>query len=87
MKAVVFHEFGGLDVLRVEDVDDPQAGAGQVVLDGPASALNHLDVDMRRACPASPSSSRTSSGSRSSAVAEVGEGVDGWQQGDRVMVF
>ena len=47
MKAVVFHEFGGLDVLQLEDVDDPQAGAGEVVLDVTASALNHLDVDIR----------------------------------------
>ena len=68
MKAVVFHEFGGLDVLQLEDVDDPKAGAGEVVLDVAASALNHLDVDIGRACPASRSSSRTSSASRSSAV-------------------
>ena len=47
MKAVVFHEFGGLDVLQLEEVDDPKAGPGEVVLDVAASALNHLDVDIR----------------------------------------
>ena len=47
MKAVVFHEFGGLDVLQVEDVDDPKPGPGEVVLDVTACALNHLDVDIR----------------------------------------
>ena len=26
MKAVVFHEFGGLDVLQLEEVPDPQPG-------------------------------------------------------------
>ena len=38
VKAVVFHEFGGLDVLRLEEVDDPQPGPGEVVLDVAASA-------------------------------------------------
>ena len=47
MKAVLFHEFGGLDVLQVEEVDDPQPGAGEVLIDITASALNHLDVDVR----------------------------------------
>ena len=30
MKAVVFHEFGGLDVLRLEEVPDPEPGPGEV---------------------------------------------------------
>ena len=69
MKAVVFHEFGGLDVLRLEEVDDPKAGAGEVVLDVAASALNHLDVDIQRGHIALPDrASRTSSASRSSAA-------------------
>ena len=33
MKAVVFHEFGGVDVLVVEEVDDPRPGPGDVVVD------------------------------------------------------
>ena len=47
MKAVVFHEFGGLDVLRVEELPDPEPGRGEVLVDITASALNHLDVDVR----------------------------------------
>jgi NADPH:quinone reductase-like Zn-dependent oxidoreductase len=47
VKAVLFHEFGGLDVLKVEEVDDPQPGVGEVLIDIAASALNHLDVDIR----------------------------------------
>jgi hypothetical protein len=47
VKAVLFHEFGGLDVLQVEEVDDPQPGAGEVLIEITASALNHLDVDIR----------------------------------------
>ena len=47
MKAVLFHEFGGLDVLQVEEVADPEPGAGEVLIDVSAGALNHLDVDIR----------------------------------------
>ena len=47
MKAVVFHEFGGLDVLRSRSVPDPSPGPGEVLIDIGACALNHLDVDVR----------------------------------------
>ena len=47
MKAVVFHEFGGLDCLQLEDVPDPKPGSGEVLIDIGAAALNHLDVDVR----------------------------------------
>src|SRR5439155_20301092 len=47
MKAVRFHEFGGVDVLRVEEVDDPSAGPGEVLVRIRAAGLNHLDVDVR----------------------------------------
>jgi NADPH:quinone reductase-like Zn-dependent oxidoreductase len=88
VKAVVFHEFGGLDVLRVEDVEDPQAGPGQVVLDVAASALNHLDVDIREGISRFPIELPHILGVEVvGRVAEVGEGVTGWQQGDRAMVF
>lgn len=47
LKAVVFHEFGGLDVLRLEGVAAPQPGPGEVALDVAASALNQPDADVR----------------------------------------
>ena len=88
MKAVVFHEFGGLDVLQVEDVDDPKAGPGEVVLDVAASALNHLDVDIREGISRFPIELPHILGVEVvGRVAEVGEGVNGWQHGDRAMVF
>ena len=88
MKAVVFHEFGGLDVLQLEDVDDPKAGAGEVVLDVTASALNHLDVDIREGVSRFPIELPHILGVEVvGRVAEIGEGVTGWQEGDRAMVF
>ena len=48
MKAVVIREFGGPDVLRLEDVPDPVPGPGDVVVQVYAVSVNRvLDVAMR----------------------------------------
>jgi len=47
MKAVRFHEFGGPEVLRYEDVEQPTPGAGQVRVRVAASAFNAADDGMR----------------------------------------
>lgn len=88
MKAVVFHEFGGVDVLRLEDVPDPEPGSGQVLVDITASALNHLDVDIREGVSRFPVEPPFIPGVEVvGRIAALGEGVDGWQVGDRVMVL
>ena len=88
MKAVVFHEFGGLDVLRVEDVPDPEPAPGEVVIDITASALNHLDVDIREGISRFPVEPPFILGVEPAGrIAEVGDGVEGWQAGDRVLPY
>src|SRR4051812_31366414 len=47
MKAIRFHEHGGPEVLRLDELSDLAPGPGQVRLRVRASALNHLDVDIR----------------------------------------
>jgi NADPH:quinone reductase-like Zn-dependent oxidoreductase len=47
MKAVQFHETGGAEVLRYEEVPDPVPGPGEAVVRVRAAALNHLDVFLR----------------------------------------
>jgi NADPH:quinone reductase-like Zn-dependent oxidoreductase len=47
MKAVRFHEHGGIEVLRVEEVADPMIGPGEVLVRVRACALNHLDLWQR----------------------------------------
>jgi NADPH:quinone reductase-like Zn-dependent oxidoreductase len=44
MKAVRFHEYGGAEVLRYEDVPDPVISEGEVLVRVKACALNHLDI-------------------------------------------
>jgi NADPH:quinone reductase-like Zn-dependent oxidoreductase len=48
VKAVRFHEHGGLDVLRYETVPDPIPRPGWAVVRVRACALNHLDLFQRR---------------------------------------
>ena len=51
MKAVRFHQHGAPDVLRYEDVPEPVASPGEVLVRVRACALNHLDIWERRGIP------------------------------------
>lgn len=85
MRAVRFHEFGHSDVLRVEEVDDPVAGPGQVTIRIRAAALNHLDVDVREGISRFPVAFPHTPGVElAGEIEQVGEGVEGWSPGDRV---
>ena len=49
MRAIVVHEGGGPDVLKLEEVPDPAADAGQVLVRVEAAAVNHFDLNQRAA--------------------------------------
>jgi NADPH:quinone reductase-like Zn-dependent oxidoreductase len=51
MKAVVFNEHGGPEVLRHTEVEDPRIKANEVMVEVRACALNHLDVWARGGLP------------------------------------
>ena len=48
MKAIRVHEFGGPEVLKLDDVPDLPAGAGQVVVRVKAAGVNPYDTYMRQ---------------------------------------
>ena len=54
MKAIRIHEDGAPDVLRYEDVPDPVAGPGEVLISLRAASLNHLDLWVRKGLPSVP---------------------------------
>jgi zinc-binding alcohol dehydrogenase/oxidoreductase len=54
MRAVRIHEDGGPEVLVLEEAPDPVAGPGEVLVRLHASALNHLDVWIRKGLPSVP---------------------------------
>jgi NADPH2:quinone reductase len=83
MKAILIETFGGPEVLRLADVPDPQAGKGQIRARVEAAGVNFIDVYHRtglypNALPFVP-------GQEGAGVVEqVGEGVVGLREGDRV---
>ena len=85
MKAVRIHEDGGPDVLVLEDVPDPEAGAGEVLVELRAAALNHLDVWIRRGLPSVPKP-RILGADGAGVVAALGAGVAGFEIGERVVI-
>ena len=88
MQAVVFHEFGHSDVLRLEELPDPEPGLGEVLVDVTATALNHLDVDVREGTSRFPIELPHVPGVEPvGRIAALGDGVEGWRVGDRVAVY
>lgn len=85
MKAVRIHEDGGPEVLRYEDVPDPEAGAGEVLVRLHAASLNHLDVWVRKGLPSVPKP-HIMGGDGAGLVEALGDGVDGFAVGDRVVL-
>ena len=84
MKAIRVQEFGGPEMLRLEEVTDPQAGPGQIVVAVEAIGVNPVDTYIRsggygkRPLPYTPGSDAAGT------VKMVGAGVTGLQTGDRV---
>jgi NADPH:quinone reductase-like Zn-dependent oxidoreductase len=85
MKAVRIHEDGGPDVLRYEDVDDPDAGPGEVLVRLRAASLNRLDVWLRRGLPSVPKP-RILGADGAGVVEGLGPGADGFRPGQRVVL-
>jgi NADPH:quinone reductase-like Zn-dependent oxidoreductase len=85
LKAVRIHEDGGPEVLRYEDVPDPSPGPGEVLLELRAASLNHLDLWVRKGLPSVPKP-RILGADGAGIVAALGEGVDGFSPGERVVL-
>lgn len=86
MKAVVCKEFGPPENLVIEEVPDPSAGPGELVIESRASTVTFPDALMiedkyqfKAPLPFIPG------GEAAGVVAEVGEGVEGFKVGDRVV--
>ena len=85
MKAVRIHEDGGPDVLRYEDVEDPVAGEGEILIRLRAASLNHLDCWIRQGLPSVPKP-RTLGADGAGIVEALGAGADRVAEGDRVVI-
>ncbi len=85
MKAIRIHEDGGPDVLRYEDVPDPEPAPGQVLVRLRAASLNHLDVWVRKGLPSVPKP-RILGADGAGIVEAVGDGVASLEPGQRVVI-
>jgi len=85
VRAVRIHEDGGPEVLRLEEVDDPVAGPGEVLVRLGAASLNHLDLWLRQGLPSVPKP-RILGADGAGEVAALGDGVAGFETGARVVL-
>jgi len=86
MRALLSHVAGGPETLRLDDLPDPVAGPGELLVRVRAAAINFPDVliiedkyQMRPPRPFAPG------GEIAGEVETVGEGVEGWSVGDRLI--
>ena len=88
MKAYVCIEFGPVESHKIEEIEDPRAEPGMVVIDVKAAGVSFPDVlivqgkyQFQPPFPFSPG------GEVAGVISEVGEGVSDWKEGDRVIAM
>lgn len=87
MKAIQIDGFGGPEVLKLQEFEDPVAGEGEVVIRVAASAVNRADAMQRQGKYNPPPGASQIPGLECSGVIEsVGHGVTKWKVGDEVSV-
>jgi putative PIG3 family NAD(P)H quinone oxidoreductase len=86
MKAIVNDSFGGPEVMRVASIPEPTPAPGQVLVRVAATSVNRPDVVQRQGnYPPPPGDSNILGLEIAGTVAALGDGVDQWRCGDRVM--
>tara|TARA_A100001037_G_scaffold166067_1_gene149414 strand:- start:498 stop:1478 length:981 start_codon:yes stop_codon:yes gene_type:complete len=85
VKAVRIHEFGEVDVLKIEDVEVGDPGPGRLRLRHTVIGFNFLDIAVRKGIyPVLPELPSVLGTEAAGVVEAVGEGVEGFAEGDRV---
>ncbi|MHB8066604.1 MAG: NADPH:quinone reductase [Desulfobaccales bacterium] len=84
MQAIRIHEFGGPEVLRLEEIPDLQPGSGQVVVQLKAVGVNPVDTYIRAGMYPAPPFPFTPGFDAAGEVAAIGEGVSRVAVGQKV---
>lgn len=86
MRALLSHEPGGPETLRLDELPDPEPGSGEILVRVRAAAINFPDVliieDKYQLKPPRPFAP---GGEIAGEIEAIGEGVQGWTVGDRVI--
>jgi len=86
MRAVRFNEFGDRDVVELVEVPAPEPGRGEVAVRVTAAAINRFDLQVREGSAGFPIPLPWIGGMEAvGTVCDLGEGVEGWAIGDRVL--
>jgi NADPH:quinone reductase-like Zn-dependent oxidoreductase len=85
MKAIRIHEFGGPEILRYEEIPDPQPRKDEVLVRIRACALNHLDLWVRHGLPGIKLPHILGS-DIAGEIVEIGEYITGFKVGQRVLL-
>ena len=87
MKAAVFHQCGNADQIKIEEVPEPQIGAGQVLIRVHASAFNHLELwSLHGPADESYHFPMWTGSDVAGVIEQLAPDVTGWQVGDAVVV-
>src|SRR5438105_6357419 len=87
MKAIRVHEFGGPEVLRLEEVPAPRPGAGQVLVRMHAIGVNPVETYIRAGTYARlPELPYTPGNDGAGVIEEIGDSVTTFKPGDRVYI-
>jgi putative PIG3 family NAD(P)H quinone oxidoreductase len=85
MRAIAIERFGGPEVLRWIEVEEPRLPAGEVLVDVVAAGVNRADVMQREGNYPPPAGAPPYPGLEiSGRIAALGAGVSGWSVGDPV---
>jgi NADPH2:quinone reductase len=84
MKAIRVHQLGGPEVLKLEEIPDPQPGPGEAVVRVEAAGVNFIDVYHRTGLYKVASLPFTLGQEGAGTVESVGTGVEEVAAGDRV---
>lgn len=86
MQAVLLDGFGGLEVLKIGQVETPAPAADQVLIKVMATSINRPDLVQRAGkYPPPPGDSEILGLEVAGVIEALGSKVTGWQVGDRVM--
>lgn len=87
--AIVYTELGGPEVLTTQEIETAPPGDGQVAVRIEAAGINPIDAKLRAGLRASAplTKPRRIGTDGAGVITAVGAGVDGYREGDEVVVF
>jgi NADPH2:quinone reductase len=88
MRAIRIHEFGGVEQLRLEQVEQPQPKAGEILIKNAAAGVNYADIMLRSGTYLRDQQLPVIPGFEAAGIIEaVGMNVVGWHVGQRVLAL